>query len=69
MFGKINALFLNKKKTLLSARTKKLNENYNISWKNCLFNDDNSINGNKVITHRKFKEKDKHEKYLLLKLD
>ena len=57
------------KKRLLLAVVKKLNENYIIFWRNCLFNDDNSINGNKLRTYRKFKVKYELEKYLLLNLD
>ena len=57
------------RKRLLLAVVKKLNENYIIFWRNCLFNDDNSINGNKLRTYRKFKVKYELEKYLLLNLD
>ena len=57
------------KKRLLLAIVKKLNENYIIFWRNCLFNDYNSINGNKLRTYRKFKVKYELEKYLLLNLD
>ena len=57
------------KKRLLLAIVKKLNENYIIFGRKCLFNDDNSINGNKIRTYRKFKVKYELEKYLLLNLD
>ena len=57
------------KKRLLNAITRKLKENYIDFWRKSLFNDDNSIHGNKLRTYRKFKLSYELEKYLLLNLD